>query len=83
MRMHSCTLYKYIFTVPSCYVTSDCTGQPINKTVSLTECCLSFGESYDLDSRCLPCPDMGTLFGIIMYTIFWKFIILLETCCLV
>ena len=50
-----------IFTVPSCYVTSNCTGQPIDGTVSLTECCLRFGASYDLSRRCLPCPEMGML----------------------
>ena len=42
--------------VPSCYVTTDCTGEPINSSVTFGDCCINFGVAYDLDGRCQPCP---------------------------
>ena len=44
-------------TVPSCYITSGCSGDPLNQTITFSDCCTKFsGVSYDLDSRCQPCP---------------------------
>ena len=45
-----------IFAVPSCYIATNCTGEPINGSISFAECCSNFGVSYDLDGRCQPCP---------------------------
>ena len=44
-------------TVPSCYVTTNCTGEPINNSITYSDCCMNFGVSYDLNGRCQPCPS--------------------------
>ena len=45
-------------TVPSCYVRTNCIGQPINSLISYFNCCANFGGiSYDLDGRCQLCPN--------------------------
>ena len=42
---------------PSCYVTTSCIGEPINGSITYSDCCMNFGVSYDLDGRCQPCPS--------------------------
>ena len=49
-------------TVPSCYVTPNCIGEPINSSVTFTDCCLYFGVSYNLDGQCQPCPSTSECF---------------------
>ena len=55
-----CSLFRenvfvYI-AVPSCYATTNCTGEPINSSITYSDCCMNFGVSYDLDGQCQPCP---------------------------
>ena len=49
-------VHTYI-PVPSCYVTTNCIGEPINSSITYSDCCINFGVSYDLDGRCQPCPS--------------------------
>ena len=49
-------VHAYI-PVPSCYVTTNCIGDPINSSITYSDCCMNFGVSYDLDGRCQPCPN--------------------------
>ena len=42
---------------PSCYITSDCVGEPINSSITFSDCCTNFGVSYNIDGRCQPCPS--------------------------
>ena len=42
--------------VPPCYVTTNCIGEPINSSITFSDCCMNFGVSYGLDGRCQPCP---------------------------
>ena len=66
IRTHVCiavNLKFYVCTyipVPSCYVTTDCIGEPINSSITYSDCCMNFGVSYDLDGRCQPCPSTST-----------------------
>ena len=53
--MYVRTVFVYI-AVPSCYVTTNCIGEPINSSIAYSDCCMNFGVSYDLDGRCQPCP---------------------------
>jgi len=48
---------KLYITVPSCYVTTNCIGEPINASITFSDCCANFGVSYDLDGQCYPCPS--------------------------
>ena len=48
-------------TVPSCYVIPNCNGEPINSSITFSDCCMNFGVSYDLDGRCQPCPITSKL----------------------
>ena len=49
--------YVYAFiAVPSCYKTTNCIGEPLNKSVTFGDCCINYGVSYDLDGRCQRCP---------------------------
>ena len=50
---HVCT---YI-PAPSCYVTTNCIGEPINSSITYSDCCMNYGVSYDLDGQCQPCPS--------------------------
>ena len=52
---------KY-FAVPSCYVTTNCIGEPINSSITFAECCATYGVSYNLDGRCQPCPYTSKYF---------------------
>ena len=56
------TLIYVHITVPSCYVTPNCTGEPINSSVTFTDCCLYFGVSYNSDGQCQPCPSTSECF---------------------
>ena len=47
---------------PSCYVTTNCIGEPINSSITYSDCCMNFGVSYDLDGRCQPCPSTSEYF---------------------
>ena len=44
------------FVVPSCYVTTNCIGEPVDSALTFADCCTNVGVSYDLDGRCQPCP---------------------------
>ena len=50
------------FAVPSCYVTTNCVGEPINSSITFAECCATYGVSYNLDGRCQPCPYTSKCF---------------------
>ena len=50
--------------VPSCYLTTNCIGEPINSSITYSDCCMNFGVSYDLDGRCQPCPSTSKHFQI-------------------
>lgn len=53
---YKCATNLFSFVVPSCYVTPTCSGEPLNVSLTFSECCLSSaGVSYDLDGRCQPC----------------------------
>ena len=54
--------------VPSCYVTTNCNGEPINSSITYSNCCLNFGVSYNLDGRCQPCPTTSKYFKILAVT---------------
>ena len=54
----------YAITAPSCYVTTDCIGEPINSSITYSDCCMNFGVSYDLDGRCQPCPSTSKYFHV-------------------
>lgn len=45
-----------LFTVPSCHVTTNCAGEPVNISITFDDCCKNHGVAYDLDGRCQPCP---------------------------
>jgi len=45
------------YTVPSCHITTtNCTGRPINKLITFSDCCLHFGAAYSINGQCYPCP---------------------------
>ena len=48
--------------MPSCYVTTNCIGEPINSSITFAECCTTYGVSYNLDGRCQPCPYTSKCF---------------------
>ena len=50
-------ILNLFLTVPSCYVTTGCTGEPINSSITFADCCTIFGASYDLDGQCQPCQS--------------------------
>ena len=50
-------LHVYVIAVPSCFVTPNCIGEPINSTITFADCCTNFGVSYDLNGQCQPCPS--------------------------
>ena len=35
----------------------DCIGEPINSSITFSDCCTDFGVSYNLDGQCQPCPN--------------------------
>ena len=47
----------YYITVPSCYITPSCIGEPINKSITFYDCCKSYGIAFDLDGQCQSCPS--------------------------
>lgn len=47
----------FLFTVPSCYITTNCRGRPINRSISFSDCCTNFGASFNFNGRCQPCPN--------------------------
>ena len=53
------------FAVPSCYVTTNCIGEPINSSITFAECCTTYGVSYNLDGRCQPCPHTSKGFDML------------------
>ena len=59
--------------VPSCYVTTNCIGEPINSSITYSDCCMNFGASYDLNGRCQPCPStskqLQTFYTFLIYYI--------------
>ena len=61
MFLHNSTVYAFIklcvITVPSCYVETNCIGEPINSSITFAECCTNFGVSFDFDGQCQPCPS--------------------------
>jgi len=59
-----------MITVPYCYVTTECIGEPINTSITFSDCCANFGVSYDWDGRCFPCPS--TLTSKYYQNIFYK-----------
>ena len=74
--MYERIIYTYIrtyihicvyITVPPCYVTTNCLGEPINGFISFSECCANFGVSYELGRQCLPCPSTSKLICYAMY----------------
>ena len=36
-----------------------CTGEPINSSITFTDCCTNFGVSYDFDGQCQPCQSIS------------------------
>ena len=50
-----------ITTVPSCYVSTSCDGNPIgNISTTFFECCTSLsGVSFELERQCRRCPSSG------------------------
>ena len=54
--------------VPSCFVTTNCNGEPINSSITYSDCCMNFGVSYDLDGRCQLCPIISKYFKIYVVT---------------
>jgi len=55
--------------VPSCYISSGCNGNPLNQIITFSECCTKFsGVSYNLESRCQPCPTGPSECHCRMYT---------------
>ena len=58
----TCVINCVLITVPSCYVTTNCIGGPINASITFSDCCANFGVSYDLDGRCYPCPHTSKYF---------------------
>ena len=57
-------------TVPSCYVTTSCIGEPIKSSITFSDCCTNFGVSYDLDGRCQPCPSTSEYCCKMCYTMY-------------
>ena len=60
-----CTLWNLIlmqFTVPSCYVTTNCFGGLINRSISFSDCCANFGASFNFNGRCQRCPSTSKHF---------------------
>ena len=55
-KLSSLNIHMYI-TVPSCYITPRCIGEPVNKSITFYDCCKSYGVAFDLDGRCQPCPS--------------------------
>ena len=47
--------------VPSCYVSTNCNGNPIgNVSTTFFECCTSLsGVSFELEKQCRMCPTSG------------------------
>ena len=55
-----CISCAYVYyTVPSCYITTDCNGEPINRFITFDDCCMNFGFSYNLNGRCQSCPNQS------------------------
>ena len=57
----------FSFAVPSCFINPTCSGEPLNVSLTFSECCLNYaGVSYDLDGRCQPCPPTSE-YSLIIY----------------
>ena len=54
----SVIIYEHMYiTVPSCYIRPICIGEPIDKVITFSDCCKSYGIAFDLDGRCRSCPS--------------------------
>ena len=71
---HVCT---YILA-PSCYVTTNCIGEPINSS-TYSDCCMNYGVSYDLDGQCQPCPSTRKCTASTLHKLLFVCILLVVT----
>ena len=63
MYLYTCSYVCMYIAEPSCYIKTNCIGEPINKSVTFSDCCINFGVSYDLDGRCQACPRISKYFN--------------------
>ena len=60
-QLRTCICIYYINLVPSCYVNTNCNGNPIgNVATTFSECCtILSGVSFELERQCRMCPTSG------------------------